>query len=776
MGLVVTGDFLPSPFPISVPSAFPTPSSAGTASAPLGNLLGRFVSYVGRLLGSSQWASPAFATTVTPSPTPGGYIAAYVPLGSYTENVKGIALVPIEGTGVLRAKIDTPDVVNSCAPVSPGTIVSGSADPEAVCVANGTDIYLLSGSKIVATLTSGGSGFTQFSGGFCKTCGVVVDPGSNTGVISIALASGSGYQFLNLAQILNLGQKALGSPVAAAPQVSESFGLLPISPKNFLILSPTEPIFGSSNYQILNVTLQGSNSNVTAFNYTGAGSVFPSSSFLDSGAADSTGIIVGTNEGTGTLFVSDLIQATMGTPAAPPTPGVGSWNAPSQLQNLPEFKTYLPFGSGTTAIAIAYGAHEALLIDEFGTTGFGVIQLPSAGGTGTPAIQDWVVANMPNDPSGASWRMPLDPHGLVAAYVNLCGNKGIGLVMNLARTYIAMIDLGKLLHASRSAPGNHIVDPNVDLLGTGIVQFISIPPAPPPALNFPVNKDSSIEPLSPWDKDVSAIFDHYMKNPYETSGLGHATVEAFTGEIGGGAGNEDLCSGPPYGYRDPRVPPKNFIVCGIYKGVQCSGAGYDPLAYLQYDGHPGYDYAFGYGTPVYPAVSGVVSYCTGSAGRSGPLLSPKDYHTLEIDPKDGSGYRVFYLHLSSYPDPKDSSRICRKTDHNPPDQGNVSCATNHGNIEKCSTCPLDGEMVSAQDRTKPIAYTGDFSNGSWGGVKEHLHFEVDREKPGTGTWIAVDPYGWHPSSAEPDPGDPYDTFQDTQGINAYLWKDPYTCP
>ncbi len=79
-----------------------------------------------------------------------------------------------------------------------------------------------------------------------------------------------------------------------------------------------------------------------------------------------------------------------------------TWDAPSQIQTLAGFES---FTAGPSAIAPAPGSHVALLEDEFGDTAFGAIRLPATAGKGVPSVVDWVVASMPNDPSGATWPM-----------------------------------------------------------------------------------------------------------------------------------------------------------------------------------------------------------------------------------------------------------------------------------------------------------------------------------------------------------------------------------
>ena len=143
---------------------------------------------------------------------------------------------------------------------------------------------------------------------------------------SFSLATGGGYQFLNLAT------NSFQTPIATgtgSTMISEDIAIDPI--RNF-ILSPTE----AGDYEIVKTT-----PTVALYeNSVNAGAVF------DSSAEDcTTGIALSSDEFTGNIFIADLTQATFtsGTPA-------GTWSAPSQLQTLPEF---VNLAAGTSG-----GAHR----------------------------------------------------------------------------------------------------------------------------------------------------------------------------------------------------------------------------------------------------------------------------------------------------------------------------------------------------------------------------------------------------------------------------------
>jgi hypothetical protein len=99
----------------------------------------------------------------------GSNVTAYIPNAAWATGTtfvggtKGIQVVPIKPAGT-PVSIPTRDNVNSCA----GNSLTG----QVVCTANGTDVYLISGSTLTNTLTSGATAYSSFSGGSCQTCGV----------------------------------------------------------------------------------------------------------------------------------------------------------------------------------------------------------------------------------------------------------------------------------------------------------------------------------------------------------------------------------------------------------------------------------------------------------------------------------------------------------------------------------------------------------------------------------------------------------------------------
>jgi hypothetical protein len=361
---------------------------------------------------------------------------AYLPQGSWGAGTAAVKVVPIEtssglGTGGAPTSITVGNVPNSCS--------SNSATGETVCVGNNTDVYLINGTTLTSTLTSGATSSQHFSGGTCQNCGVVVDSTTNKALITIGLETGGpgGYQFLDLA-----GTPAFESPIPAGTATSENVSIDPI---RHLVLSPNE----ASIYQLTDI----STSTAALFN-----------NFVDSGEFDSaaedctTGIALSTVEFTGNLFIADLTQAVF-TPGTP-----GTWtDTGSQVQSFPEFSG---LAAGTNGMAVAPGTHLGIVTGEFGGSLEGVVQLPATSGTGTPAVVDYVVFTVPNTPASVPWSEGFDPH-TVTAYVSPNSKKAFGVIENGDFSFVAIIDLQGLLSAPRT--GHTVNDP----LPAGLVTFVA---------------------------------------------------------------------------------------------------------------------------------------------------------------------------------------------------------------------------------------------------------------------------------------------------------------
>jgi hypothetical protein len=364
-------------------------------------------------------------------------VLSYVPKGSWINSTTGVSVVNVEGSAITPAKIETKSPVNSCA--------SNSATGVTVCTANNADVYIIKGAKIEHELTSGGSGAISFSGGSCTNCGVAMDSAHNRALISLAIESKPGFQFLNLDTL------TFEKPFAAASGEITENPL--IDPTRELILSPAE----NGVYEVVNVT----KASEPAFFENKISGEFDENRFLDSAGEDcSTGIALSTSEGTSNLYLADLTQAKF-TPGSP----AGTWTAPSQFQTLAETS----LSAGTSGVAVAQGTHTGVVAGEFGGKNISAISLPETSGSGTPTLKDYVTCAI-----GTGFELGLDPH-TVTAYKSPNGGDAIGLFTNSGGGTVAVVDLTKMLNPSivKRTAGGHACEAGT--LPEEVESFISVP-------------------------------------------------------------------------------------------------------------------------------------------------------------------------------------------------------------------------------------------------------------------------------------------------------------
>jgi hypothetical protein len=432
-------------------------------------------------IGGSAWA--ATMTTSTTSNAPGVLIngtnvSLFVPystdnslkIGAVVKVIESAPSAPATKTALLKT-----GYANSCA-ASPATGI-------AVCsAAFGSSYFVRPPNNKVGGFKTGVSKLIHFTGGSCANCGVAIDD-DVMGVPTAIIATSKGYL-----------------PVQLSP-----FGLQPIISTNGDVISgnfgydPVDHLILSPNYQIVNLkTFQSTKpdyqiiriSDGTAFDLADSTDFFNSTgnctkntggttqrdALPDSGAYDTTTqIAYGTFRSPSDcvpdvvedIALFDMSQATFDSIH-------GTWSTPAkQIQTLTEMTN---LSNGITGIAIVPGQSLAIVADRRersgGGSGFGALSLPTTSGSGTPSIQDWVQASMPNDPSGKPWTMSFMPNGLTAYASPNNNGEGMGVIINRARTYAAVVDIAALLGASRQSA--HTLSSSVNLVTLGIVRFVDI--------------------------------------------------------------------------------------------------------------------------------------------------------------------------------------------------------------------------------------------------------------------------------------------------------------
>lgn len=442
----------------------------------------------------TAWGDDATTANAPATLVSGTTVTVFVPFASDNHRGKGTAEAVIES---LTDPLPSPILLrtgftNSCA--------ASQTTAAVVCSGLfGRSSVIHPPSRQVGGFSTGARKRIHFTGGDCTNCGVAIDDGLGLAVISTS----NGYLPLQLSP-----QQRMPMISTNGEAISGQFGYDPV---NHRILSPNYQVLevhhfttGPPHFQIIDPILRqttasdGSASPATqvfdlandqAFFVNGntcnggshgmlARDVLP-----DSGAIDTTTNIayvtfrsrsdcIGANS-VEDIALFDLSQASF----TPGTPG-GTWDTPGkQIETLSELQE--KFANGLTGIAVASQQHLAVIADRRegggGTTGFGALRLPASSGSGTPAIVDWVQADLPNDPSGNPWQMSFMPNG-VAAYTSPNSGRAMGVIMNEARTFVAVVDLEALLDAARQAGTSHTVDPSLDLVASGIVRFVGIRP------------------------------------------------------------------------------------------------------------------------------------------------------------------------------------------------------------------------------------------------------------------------------------------------------------
>jgi hypothetical protein len=372
----------------------------------------------------------------------GSNVISYVPLGNWESSATGVGVVNVSGSSVTNTITPTPNPVNSCAS-NPNTGVT-------VCVSNGTDVYLFSGSTLTKTLTDGGSSTISFSGGDCTTCSVAMDATHNQAILGVSINGVAGFQ------VLNLATDTFDTPVAS-PSGSISENPL-VDPVRNLLLSAAE----NGDYEVADIS--NPVSPVFYENTSQPGE-------WDSAGEDcTTGIAIAGAEFSdpSQMFVSDLTQATFTPPSSPGTGG--TWSAPTQTQSLTESS----LSAGADGVAVAQGTDTGVVTGEFGGNAITALALPTTSGSGTPAIQDWVTCGIPNSPDGNTWSMGDDPH-TVTAYKDPSTGDAMALFANYAANWVAKVDLTQLLNQSvvpRDSVGYACASGTIP---ASLVSFISVP-------------------------------------------------------------------------------------------------------------------------------------------------------------------------------------------------------------------------------------------------------------------------------------------------------------
>lgn len=228
----------------------------------------------------------------------------------------------------------------------------------------------------------------------------------------------------------------------------------------------------------------------------------------------------------------------------------------------------------------------------------------------------------------------------------------------------------------------------------------------PLRLKLPLGVMCGNKPCTPYTVKLSAIIDHSgtpLDQESNNTWYGKDDIVlAYTGERGEKIYGWDGSSSP--GFKNSQGT--DFKINGNYVGTSSTGS-----EFLQYDGHPGYDFPYPAGTPIIAPASGRLFKATEDTvnhNSSCALNGWEEWHSFYIEHEQG--FTTWYLHASDL--------------H----------ATIKDEIAKFGSALVEQGQV--------VALVGNF--GACSSVGTHLHFEVRR-----GLSQVVEPYTedlWEESS------------------------------
>jgi len=115
--------------------------------------------------------------------------------------------------------------------------------------------------------------------------------------------------------------------------------------------------------------------------------------------------------------------------------------------------------------------HVIFYTGEFGTTTLGFGQMPTTS-SGT-TLSDWAFVHFPNTPDGAVFSSGVDPHQ-AAVFNDPVNCPDCALAVNANTSWLAVVDLNKLIHAPRDPSDSHSIDPAYDLIAHNVLAYYSL--------------------------------------------------------------------------------------------------------------------------------------------------------------------------------------------------------------------------------------------------------------------------------------------------------------
>jgi len=390
--------------------------------------------------------SSSGSTTTTPSSGASSGSMAVLNLGgdtyAFVPSLTGMSKVKLSAGGSLALTADGAGAAATGQGLAltplPDACAADYKNNKVVCASYSSDqVHVIDAASnaLVGTYPTGLTAFASFSGGSCIICGLLYDETDN----KIVMSTANGYALFD-----HLGTHTIARTITS--RVAENFGY---DIKKNQIFSPQYQVYPAT-IDLIDVA----SSSVYTLAPSPAGLASP-----DHGAVDlNTGIAYATEESGHSAYLFDLSSAKLNQPAA------GQFQATTANITITTL-----IGSRLTDVAIDSDAHYAFLSEEFGSS-MGVAKLPAAGG-GTPALGDYAVASIPNPPL-SYWYGSGDPHG-ISNFTLSSGSKHYGLLVDGGKTWLAVVDMDKLLAAPRDV-GTHDVQATYDLVTNGVVKFYGL--------------------------------------------------------------------------------------------------------------------------------------------------------------------------------------------------------------------------------------------------------------------------------------------------------------
>ena len=329
---------------------------------------------------------------------------------------------------------------------------------------------------------------SSFSGDNCLACGVMTVPNpANPSAGQILVSSADGYHvygYPSAGASTMIASHVYNVPIGENMAVALANGTT--QPDNYLIAPDYRASSGTGTHVVNLIDLnkasvyswtQPACSSITDTTQQSLCNSFQFES-IDSAAIDpQTQVLVLQSESGNEVLELDLSQAkfTAGSSGAP-----GSFTAPAQYASMNNT------GYGDMSGSLVSGLGDDLFTGaEFAAPTISVAQLPSSGGSGgafpaSPAMNpvyvdlSSLIAQMgASAPCGGSFGGADDPHN-EAMTLSVAGTQ-YGVYGSSGNSCIALINLGALLAEPRDTTNPNQVASTVDLVGTKVVQFFSVP-------------------------------------------------------------------------------------------------------------------------------------------------------------------------------------------------------------------------------------------------------------------------------------------------------------